>query len=494
MSSTQFFDKLCGYGGVMADRSPLLSWGLVKNLLLILGSSFFTGIALIWLWPVEAGQSQPRPPAQALGGISVSQNPTSAPSGPSIQVLQNQFDALKAESANQEKAIAIEREEISHLNEVPRLLMTVAGVFALVLGAASWKSLDDQRKLARETQDSQKATFDAELKAFLSSANNLLNETLNKSKESLRQTEQLRDEVERDFPMFGRMGGNFARILTGLTGACSKLQMDDKTYSGLSWEEEQRILFYESAISTSLLLHTESRSKELSEIYRLLGVFYGSKFCSALPDGKISDNSDRRDFNRARFYFDRSIAIDDKNYLAYLSAGYFTQYNDDQSIALVSRDYFEGAAVAGPQYQKPWVSIALIELDALRNPDKALAALDEALKRPKYDVLRSKHAEGYIEYVKACAYCLKAKKDSSKENETLLGKAMESLRQAFEHNNQYVREAFAKERKEYFDILEDSPTFRTQFAILIEKLENPEGASDSSDHGRTTQDPNHTVS
>lgn len=347
--------------------------------------------------------------------------------------------------------------------------MTIAGVFTLILGAASWKALDDQRKQASESLAAQKATFEAELKAFLSSSNNLIEESLNKSKESLRQTEQLRDEVERDFPMFGRMGNNFSKVLIGLQVACAKLKIDDRTYSSLSWEEEQKILSYENAMSTSMLLHTNSRSKDISEIYRLLGVFYGSKFYSSLPEGQLDSSCERRDLNRSRFYFDQSIELDEKNYQTYISAGYFTQYHDP-SIAAVSRRYFEKAAVIGSRYQKPCLSIALIELEAFRSPDKALEALDEAAKRPEYDISYLFAAADYIEYIKACAYCLKARQKGSSEIIELLRQALENLTSACANNNEYVRTIFAKERNEYFAILEEHPDFHAAFLSSIEKL------------------------
>jgi hypothetical protein len=199
--------------------------------------------------------------------------------------------------------------------------MTVAGVFTFALGFGSWATLNEQRKQARESMD------------------------------------KLKGEVESDFPMLGRMGRNFSKVLTGLTEACGMLEIKDKTYTSLSWAEEQGILFYESAMSTSMLLNTEGRSKEISKIYRLLGVFYGSKFFSSLNDGKLPTNEglspvgeldasfNIRDLDRARFYFDKAIELDEKNYLAYLSAGYFTQYPEYRPLATVSRDYFKKAAI-----------------------------------------------------------------------------------------------------------------------------------------------------
>jgi len=107
-------------------------------------------------------------------------------------------------------------------------------------------------------------------------------------------------------------------------------------------------------------------------------------------------------------------------------------------------------------------------LEALDNPDKALLALDEALRRPEYDVSHFQPAGEYIEYTRACVYCFKARKDGPEETEILFGKAMECLKKAVEHDNSHVREAFAKERNQYFDALEKHPFFGPQFAGLME--------------------------
>jgi hypothetical protein len=454
-------------------------WRSLKVIVLLLAILFSITIAAIWVLPTEARTSKPGSSPNSSTGTATAGKPASSSETADLFDSQNRLNTLKEEISNQDKAIAIEKEETSHLNDLSRLLMTIAGVFTFLLGAASWKTLEDQRKLARETLESQKKLFDAELKTLLNSSKNLLDETLQQSSDSLKQTVRLRDEVERDFPMFGRMGSNFSKVLTGLAAACSKLKMDDETYKTLSRKEEQRILFYESAMSTSMLLDTESRAKELSEIYRLLGIFYGSKFCSSLPDGEFSKSTERNDFYRSQFYFERAIEIDDKNYLAYLSAGYFTQYNDDLSIAEIARGYLESAAVLGPRFQKPVYMIALIELEAHGDADKALEVLELASQRPEYDILEREPKQDYIEYVKACAYCLKLKANQSPTEEARIisQRAITSLELACARKAEYVRKAFANERRIYFDVIEKSPELKTRFESVVATLETSPSTS-----------------
>lgn len=452
--------------------ATLFSWRSLKIIVLLLAALFFILIPAIWEWHAGARSSKSGVSSELSKGTSPPSQPTTSSETAELSELHNSLNTLRDQVSNQNQAIALEKEETSHLNDLSRLLMTIAGVFTFILGAASWKTLEDQRKLARETLEAQKKLFEAELKTLLSSSKGLLDETLRHSNDSLNQTERIRDKVERDFPMFGRMGSNFSKVLTGLAGACSKLKMDDRTYKTLSWKEEQRILFYESAMSTSMLLDTESRAKELSEIYRLLGIFYGSKFCSSLPDGEFSKSKERDDFYRSRFYFERAIEIDDQSYLAYLSAGYFTQYNDDFSTVEIARGYLERAASLGPRFQKPVYMIGLIELEAYGDADKALEQMEGASTRPEYDILDREPKQDQIEYVKACAYCVKADRSSTEEARlTFLQKAVTSLELASARKSEYVRKAFANERSVYFGAIEKSPELKARFESVTATLE-----------------------
>jgi len=123
--------------------------------------------------------------------------------------------------------------------------------------------------------------------------------------------------------MFGRVHLNFGRVLSELTSACQNLRQEDDTYARLTWQEKQRILFYENTVADTVLLDTRYFTAELSEIYRLLGVFYGSKYAGARAKdpGAATD-----DIDRARFYFDRAISFDSKRYILYSNAGHFTMY------------------------------------------------------------------------------------------------------------------------------------------------------------------------
>jgi hypothetical protein len=147
---------------------------------------------------------------------------------------------------------------------------------------------------------------------------------------------RVREEIHADFPMFGRIRQNFTRILSELQLSCSGLEPSDDTYKKLSWHQRERIFFYERAVADTILINAQESSKQLSEIYRLLGLFYGSHHASMFMDGR---NIDEALLDRARFYFDRAIEIDPKNYCAYSHAGHFTMYFDNPELLASSQRY-----------------------------------------------------------------------------------------------------------------------------------------------------------
>jgi hypothetical protein len=398
------------------------------------------------------------------------------------------LELLEKEIATQDKALAGERDELTRITDISKVLITVAGVFAFLLGAGSWALLRDQRKDAKESLetdrqvaanalDTQRKGFESQIQESVADSKRSLGVLLDESRSSLGQVRSLRDEVERDFPMFGRMRGNFQRILSGLESACSQLGEADDSYVKLEWEVVQSILFYERAISTDLLFNTSEHSKQLSEIYRLLGVFYGSRFAFD-KDGKIGtvptnvreQSSFFSDLNRARFYFERSFEFDPTNYLAYFDAGFFTQFDDDLPLARISRDYFRTAAILGSQYQKPFISIALLELEAFKDAGAAQAALDRSLECKQYHLDRSSPAKNYISYLSACASCLRIAQSSSPEDPALLQGALLDLSSACNELGQSVYDSFGSDTKSFFHVLRNSPTTAQQFEQLAEKV------------------------
>jgi len=425
-------------------QTDTVVWWLFRLAFCALTIAFIFGIANVWASPAVVVKSKT--------------NASDAqPAKTSAEDLQAEVSTMDRDVASQEKVFTAEKDELAHLNDATKFLMTATGIFAFLLGLASWKTLEDQRTAASEN-----------LKLQMQNIALQFAKTIDESNASLESVTRLRDEVQRDFPMFGRMRSNFARILHGLQSACERLQPDDDTYKSLHWDEEQRILFYESAITTSLLLDTKDHDKQLSEIYRLLGVFYGSRYCSTRKDS--TKDSPRMDLDRSRYYFDRSIDLDPKNYLSYMHAGLFTQYYDDDELERASIDYFQRASAIGEDFQKPLLSIAMIELDGFGDPDRALRTLEQAKRRPKYDVDLDSPEPEYISYLESYALCLKAEKVAGDLMLEILMKALGKFAVGVQKDTPKMKEIFDADIDVFSRAFGKVPSLIPEFSALASKL------------------------
>jgi hypothetical protein len=408
------------------------------------------GVVRVWAVPSKVPATDSTSTTQSAKSIGEQSNSTDT----TIQELRGQVSEFEKEASSQEQVFAAEKEEVNQINDSAKILMTAAGIFALLLGAGSWKTLEDQRNASSEN-----------LKLQMQNLALQFSKALDESQMALEGVKRLRDELQRDFPMFGRMRNNFYQILQGLQTACIRLQPDDETYRNLDGNEEQQILFYENAIATSMLLDTKEYSLQLSEIYRLLGVFYGSRFFSKIEDGKLP--SDRDDLNRARFYFNRAIDYDPKNYLAYMHAGNFVQYPEDPDLARASTSYFQRAAVVGPDYQRPWIAIAIIELEAFRDHKKASAALKQASLRPKYEQGEDKPDRQVIAYLEACSKCFLATSLAGDDQCGVLSSALSELEPILLAPPERVQKLFPADNDGCFSIFAEWPELKTRYEAAL---------------------------
>jgi len=356
------------------------------------------------------------------------------------------------------------------------VLMTIAGLFALLLGFGAWKTLDDQRRSATENLDLLLTRFNQQFETALG-------EHQRKANEAIDDVRTLRTEIQQDFPMFGRMRRNFARVLNELRSACQGLEPSDEAFAKLTWEERERILFYERAVADTLLLDTRDLNHELSEIHRLLGIFYGSRYAdyrSRQTEVQLGD-TDRGDIDRARFYFDRAILLDPENYLAYSHAGHFTMYFDDPVLCGAAREYLKQAAAAAPAKQKPLLNLALLELSTARL-DAALRAVESGRGRAEYEADGSSPRNHYFEYVKACILAAQAKAAGRRdERRDLCSAALLCLEDAANAADLWIAAEFREtgfqakpDRDVYFDVISEFPELHDRMAAVSAKIQGVE--------------------
>jgi hypothetical protein len=156
--------------------------------------------------------------------------------------------------------------------------------------------------------------------------------------------------------------------------------------------------------------------------------------------------------------------------LAHFDAGFFTQFTDDLPLARRSRDYFRTASILGSQYQKPFISIALLELEAFKDAGAAQSALDRSLECKQYHIDRSSPAKNYISYLSACALCLRIAQSSGPEDPALLQGVLSDLSSACNELDQSVYDSFGSDTESFFHVLRNSPTTAQQFEQLAEKV------------------------
>jgi tetratricopeptide (TPR) repeat protein len=433
----------------MPNKRKRRSFWTVLNSVFLLLTGVAVGVLIsTWVIPTFAQRYEnPKPPAEAKNTPQTSAPPAA--------------DLIRWFEDGEQRLFAHEKDRLNALDSNSRVLMTLAGVFALFLGLGAWKTLEDQRRSAAENLDLQMTTFSRRFEQAIE-------EHRHQSETTMLDLRAMRDEIHRDFPMFGRMRQNFTRMLTQLQVACQGLEATDETYDMLTWDQRESILFLEHAVADSMLLDTKDLSVQLSEIYRLLGLFYGSKYYGCRTKSK--DASLRADLDRARFYFDRAIELDPKNYFAYSHAGYFTLYFDDPGLAAQSREYLKQATVIGSTKQRPLVNLALLALNSFSDPDESLKCIEAALQRSEWEKSRSKPKNQHCYYVRACALAAKAVKapDAAAKRE-MLASTLEQLENAALGVDDWIRGCFegdtqtAVDRTSTFYEIEADPALATRF-------------------------------
>src|SRR5437879_13026221 len=149
-----------------------------------------------------------------------------------------------------QQLLADEKDRLSALDSNSRVLMTVAGVFAIFLGLGAWKTLEDQRRSAAENLEMQMTNFSDR---FM----HAIEEHRYQSERAMLDLREMREEIRRDFPMFGRMRQNFTRVLTQLQVTCQYLEAMDETYEKLTWDQRESILCRDPAVADSLQIGRE---------------------------------------------------------------------------------------------------------------------------------------------------------------------------------------------------------------------------------------------
>jgi tetratricopeptide (TPR) repeat protein len=426
------------------------------------GAAMSISIGWIWLQPLR---SQPAKKTQSLPAMTRTQLTPAVPQ-PTIDRLATEQQVLESRLGDLRVAVDAERDRLAALDDLARTMMTIAGLITIIIGAAAWKTVEDQRTLAEKGLSAQMKEFDQQMNRHLSTVKS-------DADRALRDMERAKSEIHQEFPMFGHMRRNFERVLYGLHSACQPLKPKDDAYRVLNWRDKQRVWFYERAMASSLLLEASQHASELAEIFRLLGVFYGSKYAVGIIDQKASSPVSRDDIDRAVFYFDRALELRTNDYVTVLHAGLFTMYPKEPELLAVSREYLQRAAVVGANKQRPLVNLTILELQ-LGNSGSALDFIDQAATRKEFDEPDSPPEPNTLLYLKACALAIKGNQaEEPRVREECFSSSLDLLEQVSNIGDEWIRNSFTEadlesepDRDLYFSQVASNPLFAERFATV----------------------------
>jgi hypothetical protein len=461
---------------------------MLKLALVCLGILFLlSGIVFIWILPVHGQSSVPSslPGSPAKATSQLPQSGSLQISGTALANAQAELDVLRDQVGALRRQVEVEWDALKWLDTGQRTLLTIAGTFAILLGIGSWKILEDQRRGARDAIESEIAT----LKAQFSGA-------IEKADRALKDIQQTREELQEDFPMFGRMRRNFARIVQGIQSACRGLAPDDNAARRLHWEQKESILFLERAVADTLLLDMREHSEQLSEIYRLLGVFYGSRYAMLYEEAAIAAIKDAGSsarleiratvaasvpadyYERSQFYFGKAIdSSKQRSYLAYSHAGHFSMYYADHEKSRRAKQFLKAAAVCSPLKQRALVNLAILELAAFRDGEAALRALHDAEGRPEWEDTGTPSKPHVVDYMIACALVVRSESVVGQECDNLLDQAMARLERGVESADEWIKGTYFEgdyqnpgDREVYLQPLAKAERFASRFQVVEDKL------------------------
>ena len=127
----------------------------------VLGAAF--GLAIVWIWAQPAvspgGGLRPASASVSAEKPAVSEG---RPAGAlaTLATLETEERMLELRMQAQQQLLENERERLAALDSTARFMMTLVGVFAFLLGAMAWKTVDDQRKSAEKNLEIQLKQFE----------------------------------------------------------------------------------------------------------------------------------------------------------------------------------------------------------------------------------------------------------------------------------------------------------------------------------------------
>lgn len=261
----------------------------------------------------------------------------------------------------------------------------------------------------------------------------------------------LREGIEESLPIFRNLDRNLRVIIDGLRAELADAEGRDEDFRKLTAAQRQKILFYESAISSLLFLDLSDKRREITELYKSLGIFYSTKFSVAAAEeaegaeeaepmtdplsrmsvGAITDHSVlplESDLHRAHFYFDRALEHTTEPAHILNLKGTSLMFLSRPEWMQQATHLFERSLLFDPRQQKPHWNLAMIALQTTQHLDVGEQHLRDALACPYFDHPDSPRQDSELHVALAVVSCLRA--GSGSETEHHVDAALASLRDA----------------------------------------------------------------
>jgi tetratricopeptide (TPR) repeat protein len=250
---------------------------------------------------------------------------------------------------------------------------------------------------------------------------------------ALKEAEKVRDDVLKIFPVFEGMDDAIRSTMHKVMSLLPRIDLSEKKFESLQSRDREEILFYEKTMSASEYFNLRSFKKMTAEIYHGLGNFYALRCASETHLNELAAKDDRE---RARFYLDRALYLDDMNVGALNDRGYLSFALDDPPQPADAKTYYEISLKVGPNQQRARYNLALIKHQS-KPPDyeHSIRLLTEALEIPRWQEQPDPRRVPDILYNRACSRTRLAERKGGEEQTSLLKDALADLKTAFDNKD-----------------------------------------------------------
>jgi len=279
--------------------------------------------------------------------------------------------------------------QVDDLQRLVSLLVAFSSLYALVLGAASYLSAQG---------------------------------LLKQSEDNANKIEKLREDLEKNFLFFRRMGDRMNAMKDRLENLMPDSDERDDYYDRLGALDQQQLkAFEQSAVAWLYFLDFSGSSPIASGIYRNLGKYYGGRrkhekedlqaeinAANLLPVNNPARNIDVSERNReiqfladrAHFFFSSAIQVNSDDFIAFNDFGYLTQ-DLEGDLSVAAENLYLASKRLQPKQQRAYYNLAIIEFR--RGHYKEAEELStRALSYPDWQIRPSVERADDVRYNRAC--------------------------------------------------------------------------------------------